>query len=278
MDTSGTVSSAGRAGDSDALEHLARVGLIAYGVVHLLVAWLALQLAWGGGGGSADQSGAMSTLAEQPFGKPLLWVLAIGLIALALWQLAEVLRHRAGLRASGDARKKAVKKIVKSVAKTLVYLFLAVTAIRFATGGGQSSSAQQQETVAGVFSWPAGRFLVGLAALVVIGVGIYHVHKGVTKRFLKEIDTAQASAGQRRVIERLGQVGYPAKGVALALVGGLIGWAAVSFDPAKASGLDGALRTLLDAPFGKALLTLVAIGIAAFGVFCFFRARFPERT
>jgi uncharacterized protein DUF1206 len=278
MDTSGTVSSAGRAGDSDALEGLARVGLIAYGVVHLLVAWLALQLAWGGGGGSADQSGAMATLASKPLGKPLLWVLAIGLIALAVWQLAEVLRHRAGLQGSGDARKKAAGKIAKSIAKAVVYAFLAVTAIRFATGGGQSSSSQQQQTVAGVFGWPGGRFLVGLAALVLIGVGVYHVRKGLTKHFLKEIDTARATAGQRRLIERLGQVGFPAKGVALALVGGLLGWAAITFDPAKASGLDGALRTLLDAPFGKALLTVVALGIAAFGVYVLFRARFPERT
>jgi hypothetical protein len=278
MDTSGTVSAAGRAGNSDALEKLARVGLLAYGVVHLLVAWLALQLAWGGGGGSADQSGAMATLAAGPFGKPLLWVLAIGLIALALWQLAELLMKVPGLRGSGEQKKKAVTGTVKTVAKTVVYVFLAVTAIRFATGGGTSSSGQQQQTVAGVFGWPGGRFLVAVAGLVMIGVGVYHVRKGVTKHFLKEIDTARASAGQRRAIERLGQVGYPAKGVALALVGGLIGWAAITFDPAKASGLDGALRTVLDAPFGKALLTLVAVGIAAFGVFCFFRARYPERT
>jgi hypothetical protein len=100
----------------------------------------------------------------------------------------------------------------------------------------------------------------------------------VTKSFLKEIDTAQAPPGQQRLIERLGQVGYPAKGVAIALVGVLLGWAAISFDPAKATGLDGALRTVLDAPFGKWLLTLVALGIAAYGVFLFFRARFPQRT
>src|SRR4051794_8528283 len=105
MDTSGTVSSARRAGDSEGLEHLARVGLVAYGVVHLLIAWLALQLAWGGGGGEADQSGAMSTLAEKPFGKPLLWVLAIGLLALAVWQLAELLRQVPGLRGSGERKK-----------------------------------------------------------------------------------------------------------------------------------------------------------------------------
>jgi hypothetical protein len=278
MNTSRTVSSAGRAGNSDALENLARVGLIAYGVVHLLVAWLALQLAWGNGGGSADQSGAMATLAAKPFGKPLLWVLAIGLLALAVWQLAELLRHVPGLRGSGKTKKKAATGAVKSVSKAVVYVVLAVTAIRFATGSGKSSSGQQQQTVAGVFGWPAGRFLVGVAALVLIGIGIYHVRKGVTKHFLKEIDTAQASASQRRLIERLGQVGYPAKGIALALVGGLLGWAAITFDPAKASGLDGAMRTLLDAPFGKVLLALVALGIAAFGVFAFFRARFPERT
>ena len=279
MDSSGTVSSSARqAGDSDGLEALARVGLIALGIVHLLVAWLALQLAWGGGGGSADQSGAMATLAEKPFGKPLLWVLAIGLIALAVWQLAELFRQVPRLRESGERKKKAVTGSVKSVAKAAVYVFLAITAIRFATGSGKSSSSQQQDTVAGVFGWPGGRFLVGVAALVLIGVGAYHVRKGITKHFFKEIDTSSASASQRRLIERLGQVGYPAKGVALALVGGLIGWAAITFDPAKARGLDGAMRTLLDAPFGRVLLTLVAVGIAAFGVYVFFRARYPQRT
>ncbi|MCW2675055.1 MAG: conserved rane protein of unknown function [Modestobacter sp.] len=278
MTTSGTAHAAGRAGDGDALEHLARVGLIAYGLVHLLVAWLALQLAWGDGGGSTDQSGAMATLAGKPFGKPLLWVLAAGLLALAVWQLAEVLRYRSRLHASGDAKKKAVTKIVKAVAKTVVYLALAVTAVRFAAGSGTSSSGQQQQTVGGVLGWPGGRFLVGVAALVLIGVGAYHVRKAIKSSFLKEIDTAQASAGERRVIERLGQVGYPAKGIALALVGVLLGWAAITFDPAQARGLDGAMHTILAAPAGQWLLTLVALGIAAFGVFSFFRARYPERT
>jgi hypothetical protein len=113
---------------------------------------------------------------------------------------------------------------------------------------------------------------------VLIGIGANHVRKAIKNSFLKEIDTAQASAADRRVIERLGQVGYPAKGIALALVGVLLGWAAITFDPARARGLDGAMRTILAAPAGQWLLTLVALGIAAFGVFCFFRARYPERT
>jgi hypothetical protein len=270
--------SARRAGDSDGLEHLARIGLIAYGVVHVLVAWLALQLAWGTGGESADQSGAMQTVAESPVGKPLLWVIAVGMIALAVWQAAEVLRWRQGWSASGKTRTKALKKSGKAIVKAVIYGALAVLAIRFATGGGQSSSQQQQQTTAGVFDWPAGRWLVGAAGLVLIGMGAYHVYKGVTKRFLKEIDTSDASPSALRLVTRLGQVGYPGKGVALAVVGGLLTYAAITFDPSKATGLDGALHTILDLPFGQILLTLVAIGIAAFGAFCFVRARYPERT
>jgi hypothetical protein len=273
------VGAARQAGDSDALEHLARVGLIAYGVVHLLVAWLALQLAWGGGSGeSADQSGAMQTLAETSVGKPLLWVLAVGLIALAAWQAAEVLRWRHGWSASGKARTTAIKRSGKAVAKTLIYAAFAVLAIRFATGGGQSGSQQEQQTTAGVFGWPGGRWLVGIAGLVVIGVGAYHVYKGVTKRFLKEIDTSECSTSALRLVTRLGQVGFPGKGIALAAVGGLFTYAAITFDSSKAQGLDGALHTILDLPFGQILLTLVAVGIAAFGAFCIVRARYPERT
>ncbi len=270
---------ADEAGNSDALENLARIGLIAYGVVHLLVAWLAIQLAWfGGGGKSADQSGAMSTLEESPVGKPLLWLIAIGLIALAAWQAAEVLRWRSGWSASGKTRTKAIRKSVNSVIKAVVYILLAVLAIKFATGGGQSSSQSQQDTTATVLGWPGGQFLVGAAGLILIGSGVWHVRKGLKKTFLKQIDTSEASPSALRLVTRLGQVGFPGKGVALALVGALLCYAAITFDPSKAKGLDGALHTVLELPFGKILLTLVALGIAAFGAFLFVRARYPERT
>jgi hypothetical protein len=267
------------AGDSDTLENLARVGLIAYGVVHLLVAWLALQLAWfGGSEESADQSGAMATLAESPVGKPLLWVLAVGLIALAVWQAAEVLRWRHGWSASGKARTKALRKSGNALVKAVMYAALAVLAIRFALGEGQSSSSSQQETTAGIFGWPGGQFIVGAAGLILVGSGAWHIRKGLTKHFLKQIDTSGCRPDAIRLVTRLGQIGFPGKGVALAGVGGLLAWAAVTFDPSKARGLDGALRTVLELPFGRILLTLVAVGIAAFGAFCFVRARYPERT
>lgn len=267
------------AGNSDTLENLARIGLIAYGVVHLLVAWLAVQLAWfGGGGKSADQSGAMSTVADSPVGKPLLWVIAVGLIALAAWQAAEVFRWRGGWSASGKTRTKAIRKSANSVIKAAVYAALAILAIKYATGGGSSSSQKQQDTTSTVLGWPGGQFLVGIAGLVLIGSGVMHIRKGMKKSFLKQIDTSKASPSALRLVTRLGQVGFPGKGVALALVGALLVYAAVTFDPSKAKGLDGALHTVLELPFGKILLTLVALGIAAFGAFLFVRARYPERT
>ena len=272
------MSAADEAGTSDSLEHLARIGLIAYGVVHLLVAWLALQLAWGSRQESADQSGAMRTVAESPVGTPLLWVIAVGMIALAVWQAAEVLRWRHGWSASGKTRTKALRKSGKAIVKAVIYISLAVLAVRFATGGGQSSSQQQQQQTAGVFAWPAGRWLVGAVGLILIGVGAYHVYKGVTKRFLKEIDTSDCSPGALKLVTRLGQVGFPGKGVALAVVGALLAYAALTFDPSKAQGLDGALHTILELPLGTILLTLVAVGIAAFGAYCLVRARYPERT
>jgi hypothetical protein len=220
----------------------------------------------------------MSTLAESPVGKPLLWLIAVGLIALAVWQAAEVLRWRSGWSASGKTRTKAIRKSGNALIKAAIYVALAVLAIKFAVGSGQSSSQQQQNTTAGVLGWPGGQFLVAAAGLILIGAGVWHVRKGLTKKFLKQIDTSDASPGALKLITRLGQVGFPGKGVALAGVGLLLGYAAITFDPSKAQGLDGAMRTILEAPFGRILLTLVAIGIAAFGAFLFARARYPERT
>lgn len=265
-------------GQSDTLKNLARVGLVSYGIVHLLIAWLTLQLAWGGGSGEASQSGAMQQLAAEPFGTPLLWVLGLGLIALAVWQAATVLTYLGALHEGGDAKKKAVLGIGGCLAKAVVYAALAYTALSYAVGSGSSSSNQQQQTTQGVFGLPGGRILVGIGALVVIGIGIYQAAKGIRKDFLKQIDTSEASSTRMQIIERSGQIGYLAKGVAFVVVGGLLGYAAITFDADKATGLGGAMRTILAAPFGQWLLTLVALGFIAFAVFCFFRARYPDRA
>ena len=75
----------------------------------------------------------------------------------------------------------------------------------------------------------------------------------------------------------LGKVGYIAKGVAIAIVGGLFCYAAITHDAKKSGGLDQALQTVLEQPFGQVLLTAIALGIAAYGVFCFARAKHLSR-
>ena len=265
-----TESKAEQAVDSTSLEWLARGGLIAYGVVHLLVGWLALQIAWGGSSGiSADTSGALRTLADQPFGKVLLWVVAVGLVALALWQTSQAIW---GYR--NQDRAKRIRKQVTSGAKATVYAGLAVSAALVARGSGSSSSQSQQQATTGVLAWPGGRVLVVAAGVVIIAVALASIIKGVKKSFTEEIDISSVSPTARKGVLGLGQAGYIAKGLALSVVGGLLTYATLTFDQQTAQGLDGALQTILAQPFGRFLLTAVALGFVAFGLFAILQSRY----
>lgn len=259
-----------QAGDSASLKVLARVGLIAYGVVHLLIGWLALQIAWGAPAGkSADLSGALRTLADQPFGRILLWLVAVGMVALALWQASEAIwgyRNRIGA--------KRVRNQVTSGAKAVIYAALGVSAASVVLGWGSWVAQSQQQTTSGVLAWPAGRVIVVVTGLTIIGVGVAGVVKGVKKSFDEEIDTSSMSPVARKGVARLGQVGYIAKGVALGVVGGLLSYAALTFHRQKAPGLDGALHAILAQPLGRFLLTAVALGFVAFGLFAMLESRY----
>ncbi|HEV8112124.1 MAG TPA: DUF1206 domain-containing protein [Planctomycetota bacterium] len=258
------------AGDSASLEVLARVGLIAYGGVHILIGWLAMQLAWDASASkSADLSGALRTLADEPFGKILLGLVAAALVALALWQASETIW---GYRR--DEGIKRVRKQITSGAKALIYAALAVSAASVALGSRASSSQSQQEATSGVLAWPGGQVIVVIAGLIIIGVGVAGVVKGVKKSFTEEIDTSSMSPVARKGVARMGQLGYIAKGVALSLVGGLLSYAALTFERQKGPGLDGALNTILAQPFGRFLVTPVALGFISFGLFAVLESRY----
>jgi hypothetical protein len=240
----------------------ARVGYAASGLLHLLIAWIALQIAWMASGRSADQSGALQTLAGSSLGRLTLWVAVLGFLALGLWQLANALAVRNGSESSTWAVK------AKGMAKAVVYLVLAWTSFSFAKGQPSSSKAQSADFTATMLQHTGGRVLVSLIGVVVIGVGGYHVVKGWTKKFLQDLNAHPGTPATRA-----GVVGYMAKGVALAVVGVLFVAAAVQNSASKATGLDGALRSLRQQPVGPWLLTAVALGIAAYGVYSFARAK-----
>jgi hypothetical protein len=233
------------------------VGLIAYGVVYLLVAWIALQLAWGKSSEEASQQGALQQLASKPFGSVLLWILAIGLFALVIWRALQLIYGH--LDTEGK---------VSSAGRGVVYLVLGISAVKVATGSSSSSTSQQRGMTSRLMENGAGRVLVVVVGLVIIGVGVRQIYKSVTKKFTEDL-----SGGVSDTTILLGRIGYAAKGIAFIIVGALFAWASISYDPKKAGGLDTALRTIKDQPFGSVLLTLMALGIACFGVYCFVWSR-----
>ena len=242
-----------------------RVGLAAYGLVHLLIAWLALQLAFGDPSGSASQQGAINQLAQESLGQLLLWVIAVGFAALVVWQAIKAFQGHQG----EDGAKRVLKRVL-SGAKGVLFAALGLSSAQAALGesGGGSSTDQMTRDL---MELPLGRFIVGAVGLVIIGVGVAHVVKGFTRSFEDKLDLAKTPAPD--TVIKIGQVGYVAKGIALGVVGALFGWAAISFDADKAGGLDVALHKLIDAGSGPWLLAAIAVGIGCFGVYCFAWAR-----
>ncbi len=258
---------------SAVLKHAARVGLVAYGVVHLTIAWIALQIAFSSGG-DASSGGALQTLAAKPFGTFLMWVAAAGLLALAVWQIATAAW---GHSAERDDRKQMMKK-ASSAGRSIVYLALAFSATRVATGsgGGSGKDSTEEGLTAKLLGEPAGRALVIGVGLIIMVIAVRQIRRGVTDRFTHDLRPEATSGRSGNAVVAVGRAGYVAKGVALGTVGALFGWAALSHDPDKAGGLDDALKTVRDQPYGPVLLALVAVGLGAFGLFCFAWARYAR--
>lgn len=256
------------------VDHAVRLGMVAYGVVHLLVAWLVLELAIGRAQGATTLSGAMAELARQPFGQVGLWLVALGMLLLVGWRLLEVAAgHR---RHDGAAR---AGRRVLSLLAAVVYAVVGTSAVRVALGAGSGGGRGDgtDGPTGQVLRAPGGPLLVGLVAL---GVLVYAVALGVqavTQDFREQLapEGRRGWAGSAYVLA--GRTGYAAKAVAVGIVGGLFAYAAITQDPQKSGGLDQALQQVLEQPFGRYLLGLVALGIACHGLLCFARARHLTR-
>lgn len=257
-----------RAADSKAFEYTARAGFAASGVLHLLVAFIILRLAFGSGG-NADQSGALATLAKQPGGAVMLWVAAVGLLALGLWRVGEaIVGSKPGERSPQQQDDSSAWKRVKPLGLAIVNVAIAFSAMRFAMGSGQSSGQQNAGMSAQLMDSGWGKAVLIAVGLGVAVVGGYHVDKGASKKFMKDLRVSGGTG-----ITAVGVTGYVAKGLVLGGAGLLVVVATLQADPSKTAGLDAAVKTLGQAPFGKFLLILAALGIAAFGAYSFARSR-----
>jgi hypothetical protein len=241
---------------------LVGVGLASYGLLHLVLAWIAMQLVFLKRG-DASSEGALSQLRRQPLGAGLLWIMAIGLFTLTVWQVLEATIGRD--QPSRDGR---LRRRITSAGRAVVYLALGVLAVGVAIGSASGSGKGEETVSAKLMSIPFGRVLVAAIGVAVIAVGIAQIVKGIKQNFTEDLDR-----GAPPSVRRLGTVGYCAKGIALAIIGGLFVWAAITYDPDKAGGMDAALSAIRGQPFGSVLLTIMAVGIACFGIYCFFWAR-----
>ncbi|GAB3210108.1 DUF1206 domain-containing protein [Marinactinospora endophytica] len=263
---------AGReAADSTWLLRLARVGLAAKGLLYLLIGWLAVRIGFEGGGSrEADNAGALQLVAGTPGGTVVLWAAVAGLAGLAVWQLLIALvGGRYGERGAGER--------LACAGRTVLYAALCVTVASVLVGGGTGSQdARSQTLTARIMELPAGRLLVGAVGVGLVVAGVVFVWIGVTRRFGRDLRTGAIPKEARPVVTVLGVAGNTTKGVVVAAAGVLVCWAAIAFDPDRAQGLDGTLRTFAETPAGPWLLVAVALGVCVYGLYCFCVARWPR--
>jgi hypothetical protein len=250
---------------------LGRFGYVAKGVVYLVVGGLAARAAWGDGGGTTDSRGALSQIVQAPLGSLALALMALGFVGYAAWRLVQALLDTE--RKGSDARGLLTRGTYLVVGA--VYLGLALSAVRLLLGsGGGSGEDSTRDWTAWLLGQPLGPWLVGLAGLVTLGVGVSHAYIGLSARFRQQLKLEEMGGDVGRWVTLLGRVGFTARAVVFCLLGLFLLSAAWYAEPGQARGLAGALDALSQQPAGPWLLGAVALGLFAYGVFALAEARF----
>ncbi|GAC1638987.1 MAG: DUF1206 domain-containing protein [Mycobacterium sp.] len=258
------------AAQNGVFERCARAGYVVSGLLHLTIGYLAIRIALGSGGGSADQSGALAAVAGKPGGVVALWVAVVAFLVMGLWRLVETALGRSTDPKSQGAPSEVLDR-GKAFALAVVYFALAYSAFGFARGAGQSTGGQNSGMSARLMQTAAGTIALIAGGIIIVAVGGYHIYQGASRNFLDDLK-GKSSA----LVRQLGIVGYIGKGLVIVGVGVLVVVAASRSEPNKATGLDGALKTLGAQPYGSALLIAAALGIVSYGLYSFAMARYTK--
>ncbi len=260
-------SSSFTAAHHQALETLARLGYAVKGVVYGLVGVLAVQAAFGMGGETTGSRGAIDTIAGSPFGQVLLWIVGIGLVGYTLWRFAQSILN---VEAYDDDAKGYVKRIALAGSGVL-YGALAFSVFKtlLGNGGGSGGSSGAQTWTARLMEQPAGPWLVGLAGVIAICVGLFQFYRAYEASFLDKWKTGEMSSAERSWGEKIARFGLAARGVVFCFIGYFVIQAALQSDPSEARGLNGVLDTM-----SGWVLGIVALGFVAYGLYCLLNARY----
>jgi len=250
---------------------LARVGFVAKGVVYLIVGSLAVQGIAGGG-----QKGALNEIAQQPFGRILLSIVALGLAAYACWRFVSgaIDPHD---QSSDDA--KGIGKRIGYVCSGVAYAALAISAANIVmrnSGGGGGDGAQHW--TGRLLDMQFGQFLVGIVAAGVLLGGAHQLKQAISADFRENFRLGDMSAAERTWATRAGRLGHAARAVVYALIAFFLGQAALSDRAEEAGGLGKALQTLQQQPYGSWVLAVAGLGLVAYGLYCFVVARYCDAS
>jgi hypothetical protein len=265
--TGGPGGRAMRAGHGEWFERLARLGFVAKGAVYILVGALAAAAAFGSGAAQGSE-GALESLLSEPLGRVLLGVIALGLAGYATWRFASAV-----LNPENDGTAKRIVHFGTGIVHTGLAIAAARMALSGRSGGGDSDQRAVHWT-AEVMARPLGGIAVAIAGALVAGYGLQQIYRGFTADLDDQLDLGRLGAGRAGWVVTIARTGLAARGVVFGLIGVFLIVAALQSDPAEARGLGGALRTLEQQPYGPWLLTLVALGLLAYGIYQLVRAKY----
>lgn len=249
---------------------LGRFGFAAKGVVYSLIGVLAIQTALGAGGETTGSRGALEHVGQAPFGRVLLLAMAVGISGYALWRFVQAFMdtENKGTGAKGIALRTGYFLIA------LLHIGLATSAFALVSGGEGGGDGSNQGWTAKLMSQPFGRWLVALVGVAVIAYGAFQMYRAYTLKFREKLTLEEMSAAEDKWASRMGRLGYAARGIVFTIIGVFLTVAALHENPKEARGLDGALETLAQQPWGWIVLAVVAVGLAAYGLFMFVQARY----
>lgn len=254
------------------VERAARVGILSRGAVYVVFAVLVVAILLGRSTTEVDRRGAVESISAGVAGHLLLLLLCAGFAAYIAWQLLRALARRADQSGVANAGRRLL-----ALATALMYAGLLFTAIRVLVGSPtQSPQAQQDSWTARLLAASGGRALVAAAGVAIIVVGLGFFGYAASRKFETRLDTSAMGPGMRRLATILGVAGQSGRGLVIAIVGGFVLSAAISEDPSQSKGLDASLRTLAAQRFGAIVLSVVALGFLAYGLYSLLDARYRD--
>lgn len=254
------------------ITHVGRLGQAAKGLVYITVGLLAAQVAWLGYGQTGGSRAALRFIAHQPFGQVLLGIVIAGLACNVVWRLLETFTDVEGR--GMDAKGLALR--ARSLFIAVIYGSIiagAVKILRGSSSGGGGDGAAHDWT-ARILAQPFGAALAVLIGLSVVMGGAYKAWSAYQRKFEKKIRLTELSTNARKWLCRICLFGLTARGLVFVLVGIFLIQAGLQSNPEKARGLSGALDSLQAQPYGRWLFGAVALGLAAYGIYCCVRARY----